>query len=99
MLNTSNSSIFFNPFQTTIRGPHGECRFLIVTTYRSEGFCDPNDLWETMVFPYFTDGLTGKEHVDFDTECAQLYCSTYADALEQHYKCMLTYSISVVPEL
>lgn len=99
MLNTSNSNIQFNPFQTVIRDSHGKRRFLISTAYWSEGFFDPDDLWETMVFPYFTDGLTGEEYVDSGDEYEQLRCSTYAEAFEQHYKCVLKYSISVVSGL
>lgn len=98
MLNTSNSSLRFNPFQTTIRGPHGERRFHISTAYWDEGFCDPDELWETMVFPYFTDGESGEECIDFCTECEQYRCSTYSEALEQHFHCVFKYSLTVVPE-
>jgi hypothetical protein len=48
-----------------------------------------------MVFPYFTDGETGEECIDFCFECEQFRCSTHAEALSQHMHCVVKYSAMV----
>lgn len=93
----TNSYIHLTPIHTIIRDSHNDKRYLVSTAYYSEGFYHWHDLWETMVFPYYTNG-DGEESVDFGDEYAQLRCTTYAEAIAQHSRLVEEFSSQLLPE-